>query len=150
MRNLPTVLLVDDDPNDILLFRNAIRKSPIRVRLQAVSDGNDAIEYLKGEGAFGDRTEYPLPGIVILDLHMPRVGGLAVVRWIRNQLWLTGLPVVVFTGSDYSRSVTEAMESGADTYVVKDQDTDGLIELLQHMDLGWKQGNQNAGASLKT
>jgi CheY-like chemotaxis protein len=150
MQNSPTVLLVDDDPNDIVFFRNAVEESPLRVRLQTVRDGYDAIEYLKGEGAFGNRAEYPLPGIVILDLHMPRVGGLEVARWIRSQSWLAGLPVVIFTGSDYLRSVIEAMESGADTYVVKDQDMNGLINLLQHMDLGWKPGQRNSSASLKT
>ena len=100
MRNLPTVLLVDDDPDDILLFRNALRKSPVLVKLQVVCDGHDAIGYLKGEGAFANRAQYPLPGIVLLDLHMPRVGGLVVLRWIRKQTSLAGLPVVVFTGSD--------------------------------------------------
>ena len=150
MRNLPTVLLVDDDPNDILLFQNAVEESSLRVQLQTVRDGYDAIEYLKGEGAFGNRAEYPLPGIVILDLHMPRVGGLAVLRWIRSQPSLAGLPVIVFTGSDYLRSVTEAMENGADTYVVKDQDTNGLIDLLQHMDLGWNPRSQNPGVPLQT
>lgn len=149
MRNLPTVLLVDDDPHDILLFRSAVEERPLEVQVQAVRDGYDAIEYLKGDGAFGNRAKYPLPGIVILDLHMPRVGGLAVLRWIRNQPSLEGLPVVVFTGSDYLCSVTEAMESGADTYVVKDQDTGGLIDLLQHMDLGWNQRNQNSGVAAK-
>jgi DNA-binding response OmpR family regulator len=137
MKHWPTVLLVEDDPNDALLFQVALRENSIPVNLQQVSDGHAAVDYLKGENIFSDRKTYPLPGIVVLDLHMPGFGGLALLRWIRKQRWLNGLPVVVFSGSDYGNSVSEAMQSGADTYMVKGHDTDGLVRLLENADLNW-------------
>ena len=137
MNHQPTVLLVEDNHTDALLFCIAVKRSSLRVRTQVLNDGHDAIRYLRGEGVFGDRKVYPLPGLVVLDLHMPGVGGLAVLRWIRKQRWLVGLPVVVFTGTDYERSLGEAMESGADTYLLKGHDTEGLLTLLQNADLNW-------------
>ena len=137
MNHLPTVLLVEDNHTDALLFCLAVRKSPLRIQTQVVHDGHDAIRYLKGDGIFGNRKNYPLPGLVVLDLHMPGVCGLGVLRWIRKQRWLAGLPVVIFTGTDQERSVEEALESGADTYLLKGYDTEALLTLLQNADLNW-------------
>jgi CheY-like chemotaxis protein len=138
MKRIPTVLLVEDDKNDALLFRNALKQSPVSVKMQVVSDGKEALRYLNGEGPFGNRKSYPLPGMVVLDLHVPNMSGLAVLRWIRQQPFLAGVPVVVFTGSDEGQSLTEAMQSGADTYLLKGHEMEGLLQLLQHADLSWR------------
>jgi len=137
MKYRPTVLLVEDNPDDALLLTLALQQSAVPVNLHHAQDGNEAISYLKGEGKFSERNSYPLPGMAVLDLHMPGFGGLELLRWIRKQRWLRGLPVVVFSGSDFGQSVTEAMESGADTYIVKGHDTDELIRLLENADLTW-------------
>ena len=137
MQAWPTVLLVDDDPNDTMLFRYAVGKSALPLQLRVVHDGQEALAYLKGEGDFANRRDYPMPGLVLLDLHMPRLGGMAVLRWIRKQPSLAGIPVIVFTGSDFRRSINEALANGADTYVMKDHDTGELLALLQQMNLGW-------------
>jgi CheY-like chemotaxis protein len=137
MNHLPTVLLVEDNHTDAMLFCLAVKKSPLRVQTRVVHDGHDAVRYLKGDGIFGNRKNYPLPGLVVLDLHMPGLCGLGVLRWIRKQRWLAGLPVVIFTGTDQERSLEEALESGADTYLLKGHDTEGLLTLLQNADLNW-------------
>jgi CheY-like chemotaxis protein len=138
MKRIPTVLLVEDNKNDALLFRNALKQSSVSARMQVVSDGNEALSYLNGGGTFGNRKAYPLPGMVILDLHIPKLSGLEVLRWIRQQPFLAGIPVVVFTGSDDGQSLAEAMQSGADTYLMKGNEMEGLLQLLQHADLSWK------------
>ena len=135
--NRPTILLVEDDHNDALFLEFALRKSSLALHLQQVCDGQAAIAYLQGEGRYSNRNAYPLPGLVVLDLHMPGFGGLAVLRWIRQQPRLRGLPVVVLSGSDYGRSLDEAMASGADTYMIKGHDTKGLIHLLENANLSW-------------
>jgi CheY-like chemotaxis protein len=142
MKSTPTVLLVEDNPEDALLFRHALQNCRTEVQLKQVTDGHAALDYLKGEGAFTDRKAYPLPGLVILDLHIPGFGGLTLLRWIRKQRWLAGLPVVVFSGSDYGKSVAEAMESGADTYMVKGHECDDLVRLLENMDLNWARAGE--------
>lgn len=150
MNHLPTVLLVEDNHTDALLFCIAVKKHQLHVRTQVVNDGHDAIRYLRGEGVFGNRKLYPLPGLVVLDLHMPGVDGLAVLRWIRKQRWLAGLPVVIFTGTDYQRSLDEAMGSGADTYLLKGHDTEGLLALLQNADLNWNDSEAEIDDAVRT
>jgi DNA-binding response OmpR family regulator len=137
MGKLPTVLVVEDDPNDALLFCCGLKRKSIRAQPQVINDGQEAIRYLRGEGVYQDRAAYPLPGLVILDLHIPGSSGLAVLRWIRKQPSLSGLPVVVFTGTDDGNSFQDAMESGADTYLFKSHDMEGLLHLLEHADLAW-------------
>ena len=148
MSHMPTVLLVEDNHTDALLFCLAVRKSSVRFQTQVMHDGHDAIRYLKGDGIFGNRKNYPLPGLVILDLHMPGVCGLGVLRWIRKQRWLAGLPVVIFTGTDQERSLEEALQSGADTYLLKGNDTAGLLALLENADLNWNDSEAEIEKSL--
>ena len=137
MRKLPTVLLVEDNDDDVLLFCRGLKRRSIRARPQVIRDGREAIRYLQGEGRYVDRSAYPLPGVVILDLHLPGSSGLVILRWIRKQPTLAGLPVIVFTGTDGGCSIHEAMKNGADTYLLKGHDMDGLLHLLEQADLAW-------------
>lgn len=143
MARLPTVLLVEDNENDAILFQDGLRERGIGAKLQVIDDGHEAIRYLNGAEPYGNRREYPLPGLVILDLHIRGSSGLAVLRWIRKQNPLTGLPVVVFTGTDHGASLQEAMQSGADTYLLKGHDMEGLLHLLEHADLTWTPQRQS-------
>ena len=136
MLNEPTILLVDDDSNDVLLFRFALEKSPVNADLRVVHSGLEAVKYLSGYGVYGDRAEFPMPGIVLLDLHMPGVDGLSVLRWIRRQRSLASLPVAVVTGASCRRK--EALEYGADIYMRKGEDTGELLALLQQINFNWQ------------
>jgi CheY-like chemotaxis protein len=136
MQNQPTILLVDDNTDDVLLFRFALGRSPLEADLRVAHSGLEAVKYLSGCGLFGNRAEFPMPGIVLLDLQMPGMDGLAVLRWIRRQPSLAGLPVVVFTGAECRR--TEAIEQGADIYMRKGEDTGDLLALLQQINLQWQ------------
>jgi two-component system response regulator len=140
MHNEPTILLVDDDTNDVLLFRFALGASPLDADLRVAHSGLEAVKYLSGYGLFGNRTEFPMPGIVLLDLKMPGIDGLAVLRWIRRQRSLADLPVVVFTGAECRRK--EAIELGADIYMRKGEDTGELLALLQQINLNWQRPAQ--------
>lgn len=137
MKHLPTVLLVDDNPHDAVLFRFAVAERDLALQVRMAKDGREAIAYLSGEDCFADRAEFPLPGLVLLDLHMPGIDGLTVLRWIRKEPQLAGLPVIVLTGSDDYRSSSESLEKGADLYVVKDSAPTELMALLGQMNLGW-------------
>jgi CheY-like chemotaxis protein len=136
MNDEPTILLVDDNTNDILLFRFALGKSRFAADLRAVHSGLDAVKYLSGYGVYGNRAEFPMPGVVVLDLHMPGIDGIAVLRWIRRQRSLRDLPVVVFTGAECRRE--EALRYGADIYMRKGDDVAELLALLQQINLNWQ------------
>ncbi len=145
MQNLPTILFVDDSAEDVLLFRFALAQSPMQADLRVAHNGHEAVKYLSGYGAYGDRSEFPMPGIVLLDLHMPGIDGLAVLRWIRRQPSLANLPVAVFTGADlYGRE--EAIQNGADIYLRKGEDTGELLALLQQINFRWQRAEETSCA----
>lgn len=99
MSSEDTILLVEDNPKDVLLMRRAVKKAEIANPLQVVNDGDEAVLYLSGQAPYNDRTRYPLPVLILLDLKLPRPSGAEVLMWLRQQPVLKRLPVVVLTAS---------------------------------------------------
>jgi CheY-like chemotaxis protein len=131
------VLLVEDDPNDVLLIQRAWRKSNIAAPLQVVADGEAATHYLSGGGEFADRQRYPLPMLVLLDLKLPRKSGFEVLAWLRQQPILRRLPVVILTSSSEPEDINRAYELGANSYLVKPVQFETLQEMMQTVHLYW-------------
>ena len=134
---VPTVLVVEDNPTDVLLIRRALTKANIDNPLQFVKDGDEAVQYLAGEGAFTDRAQYPLPAVMLLDLKLPRRSGLEVLQWVRAHSSLRRLPIVVLTSSNQSRDVNQAYDLGANSYLVKPVEFDDLQDMLGKIDGYW-------------
>jgi CheY-like chemotaxis protein len=132
-----TVLHVEDDSNDVLLFQHACQKAGVPLQLQSVSDGDEAIAYLEGETKFQDRTQHPLPRLVLLDLKMPRVSGFEVLQWMRKAEQFRDLPVVVLTSSNHAADVERAYRAGANSYLVKPVDFNGLVDLARNVHRYW-------------
>ncbi len=130
-------LLVEDSETDVILIRRAFQKGNIVNPLQVVKNGNDAIAYLKGEGAFENRAEYPLPDLVLLDLKLPGRDGFDVLRWIRQQPELKALRVVVLTSSDRIQDVNLAYQLGANSFLVKPVDFERFVEISQALKGYW-------------
>lgn len=126
-----TILHVEDDPNDTLLFQHACRKAGIIFDLQAVSDGDQAMAYLRGLNNFSDRNKYPLPKLILLDLKMPRVSGFDVLTWLQSQDGLKRVPVIVLTSSNHDADVKRAYDLGAKCYLVKPVGFEALVELVK-------------------
>ena len=126
-----TILHVEDDPNDTLLFQHACRKAGVVFDLQAVSDGDQAIAYLRGGDGFSDRVKHPMPQLILLDLKMPRVSGFDVLAWLRSENSLKGVPVVVLTSSNHDADVKRAYDLGAKSYLVKPVGFEALVELVK-------------------
>ncbi len=136
------ILIVEDDPNDVLLIQRAFKKANILVPLQTVSHGDAAVAYLGGEGAYADREQYPEPILVLLDLKLPRRSGLEVLEWIRAQSRLRRLPVVVLTSSKETDDINTAYDLGANSYLVKPVGFDSLLELVKSLEMYWLTLNQ--------
>ena len=132
-----TVLYVEDDINDILLMRRAWMIEGVRERLQTVSDGEEAIRYLAGEGPYVNRVEHPLPTLVLLDLNLPKVLGLDVLRWIRTQPSLPRLRVIVFSSSNRQADREAAEALGADAYFVKPNRFNNWIAMANELKTSW-------------
>lgn len=136
------VLLVEDDPNDVLLVKRAFRKAGTNAPLHVVNDGQAAVDYLAGHGIYADRFAYPLPALLLLDLKLPRKSGHEVLEWLRNHGALNRMPVVVLTSSKESTDVNRAYDLGANSYLVKPVAFADLLKMAQTLDLYWLQLNE--------
>ena len=132
-----TILLVEDNPKNVFLIQRAFRKAEIISPMQVVSDGDAAIDYLSGESPYSDRTAYPLPVLVLLDLKLPRRSGAEVLAWIRQQPEIKRLPVVVLTSSKEYADINHVYDLGANAYIVKPLDFDQLVDILKTLNLHW-------------
>ena len=131
------ILQVEDDENDILLLEHACQQADLSPVIQTVSDGQEAIDYLAGEGKFADRTRYPLPRVVLLDLKMPRKDGLEVLEWIRRHPTLIWLIVIMFSSSAQARDVNASYELGVNSFIVKPSSADERILFVRTLYQWW-------------
>jgi CheY-like chemotaxis protein len=129
MSERAVILLAEDREDDILLIRHAFSKANILNPLYVVRDGEETILYLKGEGKFANRAEYPLPDLLLLDLKMPGVDGFEVLKWVRSQPGMSALRILVLTSSDAIRDVNEAYHLGANSFLVKPNDFNDFMGL---------------------
>lgn len=113
------VLIVDDDENDIFFLRHAMEQAGVKCPVQFALDGEQAISYLSGEGAFADRTVCPIPDVMFLDLKMPLLNGFGVLEWIKTRPELSRVRVFVLTGSYLEKDRTRAMQLGAADFFIK-------------------------------
>jgi CheY-like chemotaxis protein len=113
------MLMAEDDPNDVFLLERAFQSAGVPNPLRRVCDGQEAIEYLSGDGKYSDRSQFPFPGVFILDLKMPRKTGMDVLRWLRGVAGLRCLPVIIFSSSAQPVDVELAYQLGANSFVVK-------------------------------
>jgi CheY-like chemotaxis protein len=130
-------LLVEDNPDHVLLLQRAFIKGKIMNPLQLVRSGEEAIEYLSGTGRFANRAEFPLPALVLLDLKMPGIDGFEVLRWIRRQPNIATLRVVVLTTSDETRDIDLAYKLGANSFLVKPTDFERFVQVSQALSGYW-------------
>jgi CheY-like chemotaxis protein len=141
------ILLVEDDENDVMLLQRAFRRAAIVNPLQVVRNGDDAVAYLEGTGAFADRQLYPLPVLMLLDLKLPRRTGLEVLQWVKERTGLKKIPIIVLTSSKNDDDVNRAYELGANSYVVKPVSFETLLELVKSLELYWLVLNERPNVS---
>jgi CheY-like chemotaxis protein len=132
-----TILLAEDDPDDVLITQIAFRKARLANPLEVVRDGEEAIAYLKGEGAYADRARYPFPVLLLLDLEMPKVDGFEVLEWLREQPVIGALPVAILTDSTPGPYVKRAYRLGADSYLIKPASPEELLALVKRLRAHW-------------
>lgn len=128
----PAILYVEDEENDIFLLRLAFQEAGLSdSTITAVMDGAEAINYLGGQGKFSDRTKYPLPSLVLLDLNLPRKSGFEVIRWVRQQPQFSSLPIIVYTSSQAEIDRQNACQLGATDYTIKPSEFSELSNLAR-------------------
>jgi CheY-like chemotaxis protein len=144
MSSKPVILHVEDDPNDVLLVGLAFRKSDVGAVVQVVNDGEQAVQYLAGQGAYSNRQTFPLPTIVLLDLKLPRRSGLEVLSWVRRQDDLRRLPIIMLTSSNQQGDIKKAYDLGINSFLVKPSALEELTELVRKICGYWLELNVRA------
>lgn len=132
------ILLVEDDPRDAELALRAFRKARIANVVHLARDGQEALDFLFGAGSFERRKNQPLPGVILLDLNLPKVDGLEVLRTIKSEKHLQGIPVIVLTVSVRDRDIDECRRMGVECYLVKPVSFQSLSELTPRFSLDWE------------
>ncbi len=136
------ILLAEDEESDALIMQRAMKKAGLHYPLQRVSNGEEAIHYLAGEGKYSDRHLHPFPSLLLCDLKMPRTNGFEVIEWVRARPKLRRLPIIVLTASREHSDVNKAFDLGANSYVVKPTKIDHLVEVSKSLQQYWLEINE--------
>lgn len=137
MKKSDVILLVEDDPIDVEAVKRAFEKHKVSNRLEVAGDGIEALEYLRHQGAYTDPDSAPRPSLILMDLRMPRMGGLECLRELKADADLSIIPVVIFTSSRDEVDVDNSFRDGAASYIVKPVTFEKLVEAIVVFDLYW-------------
>ena len=137
MEDKRIILLVEDNADDTELTRHAVRKHHVANELVAVQDGAEALEYLFGTGAYADRDTRVMPTVILLDLKLPKVDGLEVLRQLRADPRTKLIPVVILTSSEEERDRIEGYSLGCNSYIRKPVDYDQFSKSITQLGLYW-------------
>jgi CheY-like chemotaxis protein len=143
------ILVADDSETDAYILKRAFLTAGIDAQLHFVRDGQEAVDYLAGEGEYEDRHAHPLPRMLLLDLKMPKMDGFDVLRWLQKQPKLKRLPVAVLTSSDIDKDVDRAYDLGANSYVVKPGSMRGYTEIVEPLHRYWTEINHPSSAIVR-
>lgn len=137
-----TILLVEDDQNDVDFMQMAMAKAGLAPLLRVVTNGRQAIDYFKGLGEYADREKFPLPCLVLLDLKLPQVMGMDVLKWIREQPRFCTIVVLILSSSSQEADMVKCYQLGANAYLVKPSAPKKLFQLVETLKSFWFTLNQ--------
>ena len=137
-----TILLVEDNRDHAELVMRNMEDFQVANSIYHVEDGQAALDYLHGQGKYSDRKQFPMPHLMLLDLRLPKVDGLDVLKKVKNDTELRAMPVVILTTSDAERDMAMAYEYHANSYVTKPVNFDDFSRLLRDLGFYWLAWNK--------
>ena len=137
MQPKPVILLVEDSDDDAILFQRVVQKTGLGIQTRRVHNGQEGIDYLLGACQFSDRTQFPFPQVVLLDLKMPICDGFDFLTWKRSQPELTCVPTIVMTSFDFERMGRKSYELGAHAFTMKVKSSDSLADRVETLRKWW-------------
>lgn len=132
-----TILVADDDADDRLMIHDALKENRLANDLHFVEDGEDLMRYLHGQGKYADRAAYPLPGLILLDLNMPKMDGREALREIKGDDHLRGIPVVVLTTSKAEEDIYRTYNLGVNSFITKPVTFESLVVITRELGRYW-------------
>lgn len=145
--NLIRVLLAEDNLDDVMITKKAFKEAGIINRLFVVRDGEEALDFLHQRGSHQNASESPRPGLILLDINMPKVNGLEVLKHIKNDSLLRTIPVVMLTSSKRDEDVVRGYDSGCNSFLQKPVEFEKFVDMVKQMGLYWGLLNVQAPSS---
>ena len=131
------ILIADDDPEDRMLAKEALEENKLANDLHFVEDGEELLDYLNNTGRFEDRVKYPRPGLILLDLNMPKKDGREALKEIKNNESLRLIPVVILTTSQAEEDIIRSYNLGVNSFISKPVTFDALVEIMKTLSKYW-------------
>jgi CheY-like chemotaxis protein len=132
-----TILMADDDPDDRMLTEDALKEARLANEIRFVENGEELLQYLRHQGKFANLTLSPRPGIILLDLNMPKMDGREALQVIKNDPELRRIPVIIMTTSKADQDILKSYDLGANSYVTKPVTFDELVEVVRGFGKYW-------------
>ncbi|WGV23532.1 response regulator [Halotia branconii] len=136
-RTMVTILMADDDDDDSILVQEALRESQLSIELCIVKNGEDLMDYLHNRGRYTDKNIAPRPGLILLDLNMPKKNGIEVLKDIKNDPNLRRIPVIVLTTSEAQGDIYHTYDLGANSFIVKPEKFACLVDVMKTIGKYW-------------
>jgi CheY-like chemotaxis protein len=133
------ILLVDDNPVDLTFFGRAASKTGLNLRLQTLTAGQQAIDYLNAKGEYSDRSKYPWPDVIVVDLRMIEVNGFDFLAWRKSSALVSSIPVILFSGSNEPADIKRIFELGGNKHIVKPASLENWEKVVREI---WEIGTQ--------
>lgn len=137
MNQNDAILLVEDSDDDLLFMRLAFETAGIRNRIIEARDGRQAIDYINGVGPYANRDRYPLPCLIITDLHMPQLDGLQLLEWLQKRPDFAHVPRIMLSNTAEQNDPPKARQLGCRAFFTKPAEFNALVDLVKHLDDEW-------------
>lgn len=131
------ILLVEDNPDDIEITQKALKEAKVINKLWVVRDGQEALDFLQHKGNYQDPTASPKPGLILLDINLPKVNGLEVLRIVKNDPELKRIPVVILTVSKRDEDIVRSYNDGCNSFIQKPVNFENFVEVIRQVSLYW-------------
>lgn len=137
MTKIAKILLIEDNPMDVILTLDAFKEAKLKNTINVARSGEEALDYLFGNGKYSDREQFPMPNIVLLDLKMPGIDGFEVLRQIKQTKVLKRIPVIILTSSKEEGDLVLSYDIGANSYLLKPISFNGFVDVVKKIDDYW-------------
>ncbi|OIO33950.1 MAG: hypothetical protein AUJ70_02075 [Candidatus Omnitrophica bacterium CG1_02_40_15] len=135
--NIIKILLVEDNPDDIDITKRALKEAKVINQLWIVRDGQEALDFLKHEGDYKDLSSSPKPGLILLDINLPKLNGIDVLRVIKKDSNLKRIPVVMLTVSKRDEDIIKSYDNGCNSFIQKPVNFENFVEVVKEVSLYW-------------